>query len=89
MDRLLAQNALGPVGWQWLDEATALPRRPRVWGRQGGTLQLIGTTLSANPRHLHTFFFLADSRETPAMPNPLVGVHGVFKKKEICFCNLS
>ena len=34
MGRLLAWRSLGPKGWQWLEEATALPRvgRPRVQG---------------------------------------------------------
>ena len=47
---------LGLVGWQWLEEATALPRVGLFDGAECRG-QLVSTTLIANPGHLQPYFW--------------------------------
>ena len=81
MGRLLAWSSLG---WQWLKEATA--RRAQSAGArlncQDGTLQLISTTLIATLGHPHPYFWQVE--KSRSMPDPFLGVHGVFPNKR-CF----
>ena len=64
--RFGARSPLGPLGWQWLEEAIFLPRaglldKPRLqwqgYKSQDGTLPLTSTAVTAKPGHLQPFFW--------------------------------
>ena len=85
LGRLLAPSALGVTGWQWVEEATALPRvglldgpdcRGRVWTSAHCSCYPLPI---ANPGHLQ-HYFCGNPRETRAMPNALLGSTEFFPK---------
>ena len=92
--RLLAWSNLGPTGWQWLEEATALPRVGLLDGPEcGGKAEQPRWHKAADKHHPHCqswpspTLFLASRKKVGPCGTHFWCSWSCSKKR--CFCNMS
>ena len=85
--RLLAWSSLGPIGWQWLEEATALPRVGLLDGPEcRGHAEQPRWDTAPDKHHPHcrsrpspTCFWQVEKHR--GMPEPTLGDHGAIPNR--------